>query len=331
MIPWKRFRHSLEEFLCRALAWGIPLLSRRACVRVGEALGTVAFHVDRRGRKVALANLACVFADRLPAWRLETVRSSYRNFARTMMDLFWAPRITAGNFREYIHLEGYEPFRERIERERRGIVFMCVHQGNWEWASLLGGFTGHTSTVVAENFKNPRLTAIFTGLRQSSGQTIIPQENSILRLLKIAKRGGATGMLIDLSLHPSQAGTVIEGFGFKMCVPVLHAVLAQRVGALLVPIETQPLSDGTCRIVVHPPVEFGEEATPHEIAQRCWDVFEPIVRARPELWLWPYKHFRYKPKGAERNYPFYAHTAGRFEKLFRSISPASESKPAPAP
>ena len=146
----------------------------------------------------------------------------------------------------------------------------------------------------------------------------------MLRLLKIAKRGGATGMLIDLNLHPSQAATVIEGFGFKMCVPVLHAVLAQRVGALLVPIETQPQPDGTCRIVVHAPVEFSDSATPHEIAQRCWDVFEPLLLARPDLWLWPYKHFRYKPRAATRPYPFYAHTGGRFEKLLARTSPIAE-------
>jgi lauroyl/myristoyl acyltransferase len=56
-----------------------------------------------------------------------------------------------------------------------------------------------------------------------------------------------------------------------------------------------------------------------EIAQRCWDEFEPVIRARPDLYLWPYKHFRYRPKSAVRTYPFYAHESGAFEKLRRSL------------
>ena len=43
----------------------------------------------------------------------------------------------------------------------------------------------------------------------------------MLRLLKTVKRGGATGMLLDLNLPPSQAATIIESFGPggpEMCV-----------------------------------------------------------------------------------------------------------------
>jgi lauroyl/myristoyl acyltransferase len=320
MSHWKKLRHRLEELGCRALMAGIPKLSRLACVRLGNALGELAYRVDARGRSVALSNLECVFGGRFTlAERREIVRASYRNFLRTMIDLFWAQRLTPENYRDFMHAEGFEEIRERLAREKRGTIFMCVHQGNWEWASLVCGYLGFGNVVVAENFKNPRLTEVFSTLRQHSGQTIIPQENSLLRMLKIVKRGGATGMLIDLNLRPSQAATVIEGYGLKMCVPLLHAVLAQRVGALLVVVETWPRPDGTCSIIARA-VETPEGASVAEISQRCWDAFEPILRTNPESWLWPYKHFRYKPRDATRPYPTYANESAKFEKLLREIS-----------
>jgi lauroyl/myristoyl acyltransferase len=329
MTPWKNFRYWLEELGCRALAWGLPRISRRSCVRLANGLGALAFAVDRRGRAVALGNLACVFGERFTrAQRIRIARASYQNFLRTMADLFWASRLTAANFHEVMHVEGFAELRARLDRERRGAVFMCVHEGNWEWASLACGFLGFGNTVVAENFKNPRLTTIFNRLRQSSGQKIIAQESSILRLLKIAKRGGATGMLIDLNLPPTHAATVIEGFGpdgLKMCVPLLHAVLAQRAGALLVPVETQPQADGTCRIIAHPPVEIPDGANTAEIAQHCWAAFEPLIHAQPELWLWAYKHFRYRPHDTARLYPGYANESAKFEKLPRPAAVSSSS------
>lgn len=322
MSSWKRFRYRLEELGCRLLARAIPLLSRSALVAFADAAGALAFRLDGRGRTVALANLECVFGDRFtPEQRADLARRAYQNFARTMLDLFWATRLDAGNWREWIQPLGFDAIRERLGREKCGTIFLCVHQGNWEWASLVCGFLGFGNVVVSENFKNPRLTEIFRERREHSGQTLIAQENSLLRMLKVVKRGGATGMLVDLNLRPDQAATVIDTHGgLKMCVPLLHAVLAQRAGALLVPVETQPQPDGTCRVIAHPPLELPADASLREIAQRCWDAFEPIVHARPQEYLWAYKHFRYRPREATRAYPAYSNPSGKFEKLLRSVS-----------
>lgn len=326
MSRWKSFRHRLERLGIDALAWAIPRLSRRRCVRLGNALGAIAYLADARGRAVALANLECAFGERLtPEQRRALARASYRNFLRTMLDLFWAQNLTPENWREWMLVEGFEELRERLAREMRGAVFFCVHQGNWEWGSLAFGLLGLPTTIVAENFKNPLLTELFNQRREHTGHHIIPQENSLLRMLKIVKRRGVTGMLIDLSLRPSKAATVIEGWGLQMCVPLLHALLAERAGALLVPVETLPQPDGTCRIIAHPGVEFPAGAPLPEIAQRCWEAFGPALQARPDLWLWPYKHFRYKPKHAERAYPFYANESGKFEKLLRAGGRAAEN------
>lgn len=319
MSRWKTFRYRLEELGCRLLRRGLPRLSRRSCVRLANGLGALAYLLDARGRGVALSNLECVFGDRFsPGERRGVARASYRNFVRTMLDLFWAQNLTLANHGEWLRLEGFEALRERHAQSPGGAILFCVHQGNWEWASLAFGFAGLPTTIVAENFKNPRLTRIFQSLREVSGHTLIAQENSLLRMLKIVKRRGTTGMLIDLNLRPSQAATVIEGFGLKMCVPLLHAVLAQRAKALLVPVETQPQPDGTCRVIAHPAVEWPEGASLQEIAQRCWDAFEPALRNRPDLWLWPYKHFRYRPRETARPYPAYANESAKFDKLLRT-------------
>jgi lauroyl/myristoyl acyltransferase len=351
MSPWKRFRYWLEEGACRGLAWFIPKLSRRASVSLARWLGAVAFCVDRRGRRVALENLECVFGDQLTAAKRAAIaRASYQNFARSMLDLFWAARLDEGNFSRWMIAENFEPVRERLVREKRGVVFLGVHQGNWEWGSLANGYLGFRSTVVAENFKNPRLIELFRRLREHSSQTVIPQENSLLRLMRTAKHGGSTAVLIDLNLRPSQAATVIGAFGamskaadeaaafdlgpstfdpLLMCVPLLHAAIAQRTGALLVPVETESRPDGTCRVTAHAPVEWPAGSSLAEIAQRCWDAYEPIILARPELWLWPYKHFRYRPRAATRPYPGYANESGKFEQLLREQRASGERREKP--
>ncbi len=327
MSHWKSFRHRLERRALDAVARWVPRLSREHGVKLALVLGDLAFALDRRGRAVALGNLECVFGDRFsPKERRWLARQSYRNFLRTMLDLFWARNLTPQNHARWLRLEGFEALRARHAQSPAGSVLFCIHQGNWEWASLAFGFAGFPTTIVAENFKNPLLTATFSGLREISGHKIIAQDNSMLRLLKVVKRGGSTGLLLDLNLRPSQAATIIEAFGgLEMCVTFLHALLAQRAGTLLIPVETQPQPDGTCRVIAHPPVAWPEGASVQEIAQRCWDAMEPIIHARPGGWLWPYKHFRYRPQAAPRPYPGYANESPKFEKLRQANSPSPSS------
>ena len=133
MTRWKSIRYRLEEFACRSLGSLIPRLPRGGMIRFAHAIGNLAYRFDRRGRTVALANLECVFGSRFTqSERAEIARRSYQNFALTMMGLFWAARLNPDNFRDWIIPEGFEALREQLVSSRRGAVFMCIHQGNWE-------------------------------------------------------------------------------------------------------------------------------------------------------------------------------------------------------
>ena len=327
---WKDLRYRLEWLLCAALAWGIPRLPRRLCLALAHGLGALAYHFDNRGRRVALANLACVFPERPLAERETIARRSYQNFARTMLDLFWGQRLTPANWRQYIEVEGdTETFRR--EAHEYGAVSMCIHWGNFEWSSHAVGFLGVPTLIVAETFKNHRLSALFNGAREISGHTIIPQENSMIRLLKVVKRKGAAGMLVDLTLRPDQAAVPIDAFGRKMCVTFLHAVLAQRGGARMFPVDGIPLPDGRYRVVINPALPIPPEATVQEIAQACWDFYESRIREHPELYMWAYKHWRYRPSAAApETYPFYAHISSKFEKLLAAQPLVADKKLSPA-
>jgi len=324
---WKDLRYRLEWLVCASFAWIIPRMPRRLCVAVANCLGAVAYHVDGRGRRVALANLACVFPERPEPERRMIARRSYQNFARTMLDLFWGRRLTTANWRQWIAVEGdTETFCR--EAHEHGAVSMCIHWGNFEWSSHAVGFLGVPTLIVAETFKNPRLSAVFNSSREISGHTIIPQENSMIRLLKVVKRKGAAGMLVDLTLRPDQAAVPIEAFGRKMCVTFMHAVLAQRGGARMVPVDGIPLPDGRCRIVINPALPIPPDATLPEIAQACWDFYETRIRERPELYLWAYKHWRFRPRdAAPEDYPFYANVSSKFEKLLAAQLPAAKNRP----
>ncbi len=322
----KKFRHRLEYVGCCLLAGLIPRLPRRACLLLSNVLGRLFFRFDRRNRAVALENLRLAFGDTLsPAERDQIARKSFRNFARAMLDLFWARNLTHANYARYVTAEGFGPARE-IHARDGAVIVLSMHAGSHELLAMTVGFAGIPATMVALDFKNPSLDSIFRRAREQSGNRIIGQQQSILKLLRTLRRGGgAAGLLVDLGLRLNHPGEVIEAFGLKMYVTFLHAVLHARTGVPIVPITNVPHADGTCTVTAHPPLTFPAGASLAEITQGCWDFFEPFVRARPDLWLWNYKHWRYKPKAAVRAYPFYAQASPKFERILKGRASVAEA------
>jgi lauroyl/myristoyl acyltransferase len=324
-MQWKRIRYRLEWLGVKALGHLIPRLSRRGCAMLARAVGAAAFALDKHGRKVTLANIEAALGDQYsPREQLRIGRASYQSFARTMLDLFWAPRLTQPGGEKYVDVVGREHFDAELGKP---CVVLCAHHAGVEWASVACGLLGYRGVTLTQAFKNPLLDKLFTDLRSCTGQEIITQDLSMLRMLRRLNNGELVGLLIDLNLSPSQAATVIDTFGMKMCATYLHAILAQRTGARLVPMTAEPHPDGSCRVTIHPPLDFPEGATGQEIAQIAWNFLENIIRQKPELWMWVYKHWRFRPKGTTRHYPYYAHESGKFEKLVRAISEESGAVP----
>ena len=312
---WKSIRYRLEWLGVRLLAFLIPQLSRPRAVQLGRIAGALAAHLDREGRRVALSNLEVVFGARYsPAERARITRQSYQQFASTMIDLFWNPRINADNWPDFIEFAGWDEFARTVGPTGPCIIAAC-HYGNFEWFSLAAAYKGLVATIVSQQFKNPLLDPIFNRLREQSGHHFVQREGAIVRLYKTLRRKGTAAILVDLTLHPRQPAVVIDVLGMKTSVTYAHAWLHRRTAMPIVPVHQEALPGGRCRVVFHPKLEFPPGASDQEIAQLCWNCFEPVVRQNPSPWLWMYKYWRFRPANATRPYPFYAHPVRRFDTM----------------
>src|SRR5882724_7253256 len=310
---WKRIRYRLEWLGLVLATKLIPLCSRTVCYRIAQAAGALLSRVDRPRSQVALSNLEVAFGDRFsPKERRKIARESFQHFARTMLDLLWSPRLTQENFSQYIDLENFEE-TARDTGPERSLMIACYHYSNFEWLSLACAFLGLRGTIISQEFKNSLLDPIFRNLRQQSGHELVPRQGGIVRLYKVLRRKGRTALLVDLTLHPKMPSVAIDCFGLKASVTSAHAWLNEQTGAPIIPAHTEPLANGRYRLVFHPKIETAGRSY-QQIAQACWNSFEPYVRKNPAPWLWMYKHWRYKPATADRPYPFYARTHGRFDK-----------------
>jgi Kdo2-lipid IVA lauroyltransferase/acyltransferase len=320
---WKRIRYRLEWLGLVLATKLIPLCSRRACYGIAQTAGALLSFIDRDRYQVALSNLEVAFGDAFPPkQRRKIARESFQHFARTMIDLLWSSRLTQENFSQFIELENFGE-TTRDTGPERSLMIACYHYSNFEWLSLACGFLDLGGTIISQEFKNPSLDPIFKKLREQSGHELVSRDRGIMRLYKVLRRKGRTALLVDLTVPPTQGAVVIDCFGLKTSVTCAHGWLHERTGVPIVPAHCEPLVNGRYRLVFHPKIANTAEMTHQEIAQACWNSFEPYVRKNPAPWLWMYKHWRYRPANPDRPYPFYANFYRPFENLLqRGCQPA---------
>ena len=314
---WKGLRYRLE-FIGLLLATKlVPLLSRRGCYHLANTAGALLSFLDWHAYAVAVSNLEAAFGDRFSRReRRKIARKSFQYFARTMIDLLWSPRLTQENFSHYIEWQNFDETGPET-RSEHAVIIACYHYSNFEWFSLACGFLDLKGTIISQEFKNSSLDAIFKELREQSGHTFIPRERGLLRLFKALRRNRSTALLIDLSVPPTQGAVAIDCFGLKTSVTSAHAWLHEQTGAPIIPAHCEALQDGRYRIVFHPKIVRIADMTHQQVAQACWNSFEPYVRNNPAPWLWMYKQWRSRPANPDRPYPFYANFSRRFEELLQ--------------
>lgn len=317
----KKLRYFCETVLVASAAWLLPRLPRFLILALARWVGSAAYYLDRKGRYAALENLRVAFQDEYtPADRRRIARLSYQNFARTFLDLFWATSLTSQTWQQHITIEMCDSHAEAQARET-GAVWVTPHFGNFELVSLIWGFRGIPFTVVAQDFDNVGLTAIFKRLREHSGHTVIPQENAILKLTKALKRQGHAALLTDLNIPAGKVSTAIRCFGLLTCVPTLHVQLAMRLGLSIMTGVCQPLPDGRYKVSIFEAIRPQPEDDITAITQRIWDHFEAAIRKNPECWLWMYKHWRYLPtRDVYPNYPGYAKSSRKFTAMLEAMN-----------
>ena len=304
----------------------IPLCSRRVCYHIAQTAGALLSFVDRDRYQVALSNLEVAFGGAFSLeQRRKMARESFQHFARTMVDLLWSPRLTQENFSQFIELQNFgETARDTCPE--RCLMIACYHYSNFEWLSLACGFLDLKGTIISQEFKNPSLDPIFKKLREQSGHELIPRDRGIMRLYKVLRRKGRTALLVDLTVPPSQGAVAINCFGLKTSITSAHAWLHERTGVPIVPAHCEPLANGRYRLVFHPKIANTADMTHQEIAQACWNSFEPYVRKNPAPWLWMYKHWRYRPANPDRPYPFYSNFYRPFENMLAANRSAASDE-----
>jgi KDO2-lipid IV(A) lauroyltransferase len=284
----------------------VPRLSRRMVVSLANGLGWLAWHVDRRDRRIALANLDLAFGQTLAKQKKnEIVRQVFQSFILTTLDYFWFSRDTKVRIERFLSVD-----ESAAQWMGRGpLVAVTAHFGNWEIFGHAAVLRGAMLSSVAKPIKNPRVDALINRIRRNSGQGIIPREGALKAMVRILRNQGTVALLLDQDTRVSEGGVFVNFFGVPVPIAGAVAGVVKKMQVPMVMAYCRNERDGTYRCYVREVLTPAEtsQLSPVEITARITGFLEAEIRRDPSQWLWTYKRWKRRMPGVDAaKYPFYA-------------------------
>jgi len=294
----KRFKRGIRYGLVRLALAGVGCLPLRWAGRLGEWFGALAYRVARTERRRAIEGLARAFPEASQEARTALAQETFCHLGRCIFELACIEKLDPV-------MEAWVewPLEDRrvLEGalgEKRGVLFISGHVGNWELLARRVAMAGFPCQTIAKETTDPRLTRLVERFRATGGLKSIwrGQDGAAKSMLKALKGGEILGMLID---QDTQVQSVfVPFFGQRASTPRAAADLALRTGAAVVMGFCHRVSGGTYRLSMRR-LEFAasadREADAVQLTARMTLEIEEAIRQAPAQWVWMHRRWKTQP------------------------------------
>ena len=301
----------LEYIPVRILFAILGALPRKTAIRVGMALGRLAYKLAGGLRRVALRNLEIAFPEKNLTEREAIALASFANLGRILGELTQFPRLTREQLSNLIEFQfdtdesKANPDRQAVEGEfnkGRGMLLVGPHMGNWEIGVFAYSAFREPLTYLARPLDNPKIEDFTVDLRSRYGNRAIDKNNFASAAISVLREGGILGILPDVNVLPRD-GVFVPFLGTLACTTSGVAMMAMRTNSIIVPMccvwneEKKKYSVFYGERAIESPNTGDRHQDVLQMTTEMTEEMEKFVRAYPEQWMWIHKRWKTRPPG----------------------------------
>ena len=255
--------------------------------------------------RTAMKNLERAFPEMTKEQRLEILRGSWDNLARTGLEYAYLDQVfrydpdnlDTGN----IEVSGVEKFVQLRDGAKPAIIFTS-HLANWELLSICAA---KNDLDVTSMFRTPNnrffADSLIKARSNLMGPLVASGNGSAFQLAATLERGGRVGLLAD---QRYKGGVLVPFFGHLVETNPLIAKLARQYDCDVYGARATRLPNNRFRLEITDPVDLPRDAQGHiDVAKTTaviQGVVEQWVREYPEQWIWFHRRWRLGSKKRSR-------------------------------
>jgi KDO2-lipid IV(A) lauroyltransferase len=289
---------ALEKILIKFMGALFRALPLKGAQYIGRKLGSLAYILGYRRRRLAMRNLEMALGDKFgPGDLREIAKSSFEHLGMNLAEFFKFPQLSQGLISQITTFAGQEYLEEAL-RGGRGVFLLSAHIGNWDLLGIALALRGYPVALITKLSKSEAVNRIWMKYRADRGIKVLWGRGIMKESLNHLREGGIVGFVLDQNARRSE-GVFVPFFGKEACTLTSLALLARRTGAPVIPLHIYR-SGEEHHVVIEQPLSY--KAHPDQdidIIERtkvyaAWT--EKVIRQHPDQWTWLHNRWKTRPR-----------------------------------
>jgi KDO2-lipid IV(A) lauroyltransferase len=257
------------------------------------------YYVIGYRKKVVMENLRNSFPEKSEAERQLIMRRFYRYLCDLFLETFQTLTMSRDfSLRRCVLDEKAKALFDRYHDEKKSVIIVMGHYGNWEWA-------GNTFSLVCKQqlyvIYHPLTSKYFNrliiGMRTRFGTRLIPMKDTFRDMIRNRSEVSATAFIADQTPSPDNAYWTTF---LNQDTPVFRGteMIARKMNFPVVYVSVKRKSRGHYHIFAETLFEEPALTGDGEISEGHTRKLESEIRQQPEIWLWSHRRWKHRKSQA---------------------------------
>ncbi|WP_459922334.1 lysophospholipid acyltransferase family protein [Desulfatiferula olefinivorans] len=295
----KKIKNTLIYLAIVAVIRLLRSMDRMTAIGLMRHVGRLAFLFAVRERNNAISHLTLAFGREKHSDEIRRLaKKVFLTLSACAADAVRLPlMVKDGSIDRLVTLENFHYFKDAVN-QGRGVIIMTGHYGNWE---LMGTWVvrhGYPIKVVAKKSYDPRLDKLIVGYRNEAGYANTARGNAATSVVEGLMNGETYGLLFDLDTKVK--GVFVDFFGRPAHTATVPALLSMKLKVPIVPMFIRLTEDYRYVITCLEPPVFADTGDEEKDVRHntliCSKIYEQVIRAHPEQWIWMHRRWKKQPK-----------------------------------
>jgi len=286
---------AIGYYLFLGINWVITLLPLRILYIFSDILFLFLYYFPSYRRKVVDTNLRNSF----PEKSKEEIKSIEKKFYRHLADLFIETlKLTHMSDEEqkrrftYSNLDVIDKLRE----EKRDIIAVLGHYGNWEWPTLLPFYLKYKIVIIYKPLQNKYFNKLINSFRSRHGIVLTPMSQVIREILNAKKDNINTLSVFLADQTPIKSEIRYWTTFLNQDTPVYIGTekIASKYDMAIVYFHIEKIKRGYYNLKIDLLFDHTMDLPANAITEAHVRKLEEIIREKPEYWLWTHRRWKHK-------------------------------------
>ena len=297
--PAKYSLSSLSYYCLYGFLYSLSLLPFPVLYALSDLVCFVLFKVFGYRKKVVLGNLRNSFPDKTPAEIDRLANSFYHYLCDLFLEMFKTLSISQKSMLRHCEMspEALAIFK-KIADERRSLILVCGHYGNWEWAgNTFSLLCSQHLNVIYHPLSNKAFDRLMYTMRTRFGTGLIEMNATYKEMVRQKGSLTATAFIADQTPFPERAYWTQF---LNQDTPIFMGpeTIARKLNYPIVYTSVNKTRRGYYQIHAELLVDRPADTKDGEISEGHTRRLEQDIVSHPEIWLWSHKRWKYSRPAA---------------------------------